>query len=147
MTGIDTPLRCLRIAAGLTQAQLAAASGVNPRQIQRIELGTSKAENLTLKNAVALASALGVKPEDLMEVKKMKRFAYHGHPGQHPNEAWLANLTDKELATKIRNLGEWDADLLYDLCWRADMQEEYDAAGDDFETVAYAAAEKLGVEI
>lgn len=63
----NTPLRRLRLAAGLTQAQLAAASSVNPRQIQRVESGASKAENLTLKNAVALASALGIKPEDLIE--------------------------------------------------------------------------------
>lgn len=62
----DIPLRRLRLAAGLTQLQLAAASGVNPRQIRRVESGSSKAENLTLKNAVALAAALGCKPEDLL---------------------------------------------------------------------------------
>ena len=67
MLNFDTPLRRLRLAAGLTQAQLAAASGVNPRQIQRVESGASKAENLTLKNAVALAAALGVGVEDLIE--------------------------------------------------------------------------------
>lgn len=67
MLNFDIPLRRLRLAAGLTQAQLATASGVNPRQIQRVENGESKAENLTLKNAVALAAALGVGAEELMD--------------------------------------------------------------------------------
>ena len=41
----------------------------------------------------------------------------------------------------------WDTDLLRELCWRADMIDEWDAAEDDFETVAYAAADKLGLKI
>lgn len=60
------PLAHYRKERGLTQKQLAAISGVNSRQIQRIEAGDSKAENLTLKNALALANALGIKPEDLI---------------------------------------------------------------------------------
>ena len=67
---MDTPnvptLRRLRKAAGLTQNQLAEASGVNPRQIQRVESGASKAANLTLQNALALAAALGVRPDELL---------------------------------------------------------------------------------
>lgn len=43
---------------------------------------------------------------------------------------------------------EWDFDLLEQLCSRAGMSEEWDAAdGEHFESVAYAAAEKLGVKI
>lgn len=60
------PLYRLRKERGMTQAQLAAASGVNSRQIQRVELGTSKAENLTLKNALALADALEVDVRELI---------------------------------------------------------------------------------
>lgn len=60
------PLTRYRKERGLTQKQLADLSGVNSRQIQRIESGSSKAENLTLKNALALAKALGIKPEDLI---------------------------------------------------------------------------------
>jgi transcriptional regulator with XRE-family HTH domain len=60
------PLKNLRVAAGLTQQQLAATSGVNIRQIQRIELGEAKIGNVTLSNAVAIAKALGVSPEDLL---------------------------------------------------------------------------------
>lgn len=68
---MDTPnvpaLRRLRKAAELTQSQLAEASGVNARQIQRVESGDSYAGNLTLRNALALAAALGVKPEELID--------------------------------------------------------------------------------
>lgn len=60
------PLARYRKERGLTQKQLAALSGVNSRQIQRIEAGESKAENLTLKNALAIAKALEIKPEDLI---------------------------------------------------------------------------------
>ena len=39
-------------------------------------------------------------------------------------------------------------DLLRDLCWRADLIDEWEESdGDNFEDVAYKAAEKLGVEI
>lgn len=56
---------CRRM-AGLTQMELAEKSGVNSRQIQRIEIGESDAGNLTSRNLLALADALGVDPHDLM---------------------------------------------------------------------------------
>ena len=59
-------IRYARLAAGLTQQQLADKSGVNIRQIQRVESGSSAAENLTAKNLLALADALGVDPHDLI---------------------------------------------------------------------------------
>ncbi len=59
-------LKGARLAAGLTQHQLAEKSGVNVRQIQRVESGTSSAGNLTAKNLLALADALGVDPHDLV---------------------------------------------------------------------------------
>lgn len=49
-----------RLKAGLTQAQLSKASGVNIRQIQRVELGEAESGNLSAKNIIALADALGV---------------------------------------------------------------------------------------
>ncbi len=64
-TGAMT-IRAARQAAGLTQQQLADKSGVNIRQIQRVESGSSSAENLTAKNFLALADALGVDPHDLI---------------------------------------------------------------------------------
>ncbi len=59
-------IRAARISAGLTQQQLAEKSGVNIRQIQRVESGSSSTENLTAKNFLALADALGVDPHDLI---------------------------------------------------------------------------------
>lgn len=55
-----------RLAAGLSQMQLAEVSGVNARQIRRVELGEAEAANLTAKNLLALADALGIDPRDLV---------------------------------------------------------------------------------
>lgn len=56
--------------------------------------------------------------------------------------------TAKKLAEAIRNSDIWDMDALAELCALADMEEEWEAAdGDSFEQVAFAAAEKLGVEL
>ena len=59
-------LKDLRQAAGMTQAALAEKSGVNIRQIRKIELGEIKIGNITLQNAVRLAGALGVSIEALL---------------------------------------------------------------------------------
>ena len=55
-----------RLKSGMTQSQLAAAAGINIRQIQRVELGEALAGNLTAANLLALADALGVDPHDLL---------------------------------------------------------------------------------
>ena len=55
-----TKLEWSRRVEGMTQAELAEASGVNIRQIQRVELGEAEAGNLSAKNIIALADALGV---------------------------------------------------------------------------------------
>lgn len=60
-------LRRLRKAAGLTLKQLSDLSGVNIRQIQRVEGGESDAGNITLKNATALSAVLGVEPAELLD--------------------------------------------------------------------------------
>lgn len=53
-----------------------------------------------------------------------------------------------EIAEIIRNSDTWDMEAIAELCELADMTEEWEEAdGDSFESVAYAAAEKLGVEI
>lgn len=59
-------LRQLRSDAGLTQRALADAAEINIRQIQKIEAGDIRPENLTLGTAVRLADALGVEPKDLL---------------------------------------------------------------------------------
>ena len=60
------PLRAARIASGLSQQQLSDLSGVNVRQLQRVELGESEAGNLTAKNLLSIADALGVDPRELI---------------------------------------------------------------------------------
>lgn len=53
-----------------------------------------------------------------------------------------------ELAEKIRMAAEWSPEDLAALCSAAGMAAEWEAAdGDTFEAIAFAAAEKLGVEI
>lgn len=61
-----TKLEWSRRMAELTQAQLAEASGVNIRQIQRVELGEAEVGNLTAKNLIGIADALGVDVRDLI---------------------------------------------------------------------------------
>lgn len=61
-----TKLEWARRMAELTQAQLAEASGVNIRQIQRVELGEAEAGNLTARNLLAIADALGVDVRELL---------------------------------------------------------------------------------
>lgn len=59
------------------------------------------------------------------------------------------NIKEAEaLAEKIRNLSEWDAELLKEFCDLAELSREWEEAdGEGFESVAYKAAEILGVEI
>lgn len=59
-------LRKLRTEKNMTQKQLADASGVNSRQIQRIENGEGDMSNITLGNAIKLADALGVDVKELL---------------------------------------------------------------------------------
>lgn len=61
-----TRMEWARQSAGLTQQQLADAADVNIRQIQRVECGSSDAGNLTARNLLALADALGVDPKVLI---------------------------------------------------------------------------------
>lgn len=61
-----TKLEWSRRMAELTQSELAKKSGVNIRQIQRVELGEAEAGNLTAKNLIAIADALGVDARELL---------------------------------------------------------------------------------
>lgn len=54
----------------------------------------------------------------------------------------------EEIAMELNNSGEWIPELCEELCELADMSEEWmQADGETFESVVYAAAEKLGVEV
>ncbi|PWM75499.1 MAG: XRE family transcriptional regulator [Bacillota bacterium] len=65
-TGGESKLAALRAARGLGQRELAEKSGVNIRQIQSFESGERDMRNASLKNALALADALGVHPRELI---------------------------------------------------------------------------------
>lgn len=58
-------LEWARLAVGMGQKELSERSGVYLRQIQRVEWGESEAGNLTARNILALADALGVDPREL----------------------------------------------------------------------------------
>lgn len=58
------------------------------------------------------------------------------------------NLRANEIATELRNSGEWSLKLLAELCEIAGLKEEWlNSDGETFESVAYKAAEILGVDI
>lgn len=61
-----TKLEWARLGIGMSQKQLAETSGVNLRQIQRVEWGEAEAGNLTAKNMLAIADAIGVEVRDLL---------------------------------------------------------------------------------
>lgn len=56
----------LRHERGLSQQALADAAGMNIRQIQKVESGEYKVENITGKNLLGIADALGVDPRSLI---------------------------------------------------------------------------------
>jgi len=62
-------LENLRKAKGLTLKGLAEISGVNYQKIWQIENGVIKPENITLKTAKKLATALNCTPEDLLKTE------------------------------------------------------------------------------
>ncbi len=54
----------------------------------------------------------------------------------------------RDLAKKIRNSDEWNLDDIRALCDAAGMLDEFDAAdGETFESVVYAAAKKLHIDV
>lgn len=63
--GEKRSVHCLRLLRGLTQQELADKAHMTVSQLQRVEYGERKTENLSLKTALALAKALGVEVEEL----------------------------------------------------------------------------------
>ena len=61
---------------------------------------------------------------------------------------YYASLSLNELAEEINNNSEWDTQQLQELCYRADMEEEWEQATDEtFEAVVNKAADKLEITI
>lgn len=59
-------LYAIRTAKGMTQSKLAELSGINARQIRKIETGEIKTKNITIGTITALAHVLAVGIEDLI---------------------------------------------------------------------------------
>lgn len=63
---MNNNIKAYRKKQGLTQTDLASCAELNIRQIQKIENGEAKTENITLKTMQAIAQALHVKIDDLI---------------------------------------------------------------------------------
>ncbi|MCR5761156.1 MAG: helix-turn-helix domain-containing protein [Sphaerochaetaceae bacterium] len=60
-----TPVMTLRLVRNLSQKELAERAGMSISQLQRLEYGERSVENLSLKTALSLASALGVEADEI----------------------------------------------------------------------------------
>lgn len=58
----------MRKIKGLTQQELAERAHMSVSQLQRLEYGERKVENLSLKTDLALARALNIEVEELYEL-------------------------------------------------------------------------------
>ena len=58
-------LQTLRKAAGLSQRGLAEKSGVNIRTLQQYEIGAKEIRKASVETVIALARAIGCRPEDI----------------------------------------------------------------------------------
>ncbi len=67
----ENNLKSLRRSAGLTQRQLADAAGIFVTQVQKLESGEAKIENLRWYTVLSLSDALGV-PADKLRSKNTK---------------------------------------------------------------------------
>lgn len=63
---MNNNLKELRKAAGMTQAELAEKSGVNPRMIQHYEQGFKDLSKAAFETGLRIADALGCDPRDLL---------------------------------------------------------------------------------
>lgn len=63
---MNNRIKTYRKKQGLTQTDLANRAGLNIRQIQKIENGEAKTENITLKTMQTIAQAFNVKIDDLI---------------------------------------------------------------------------------
>ena len=67
-------LYAIRPEKGMTQSKLAELSGINARQIRKIESGEIKTRNITIGTIIALAHALGVGIEELIDEEFLERY-------------------------------------------------------------------------
>ena len=60
-------IKSRRLSLGLTQQKVADRAGLRLQQYQKIEAGTTHPDRMTLRNAAALAKALKIPIEKLLE--------------------------------------------------------------------------------
>ena len=65
-------LQSARLKAGYSQHKLAAASGVNVRNIQQYEIGTRNIDGASLETLCKLATTIGCTLFDLLEDEQLK---------------------------------------------------------------------------
>jgi len=112
-------LQALRKEMRITQAQAAEWIGCPLRTYQKWEQGIATPPGWNLK----------------LIIEKLEKYKEK-------------QMDAQKIAEKLRNGDQWDMDLLKELCDLAGLSDEWkDADGDTFETVAYKAADILGVEI
>ena len=106
-----SPVRRLRQAAGLTQAELAYQAGVNPRLIRKLEAYETKAGNLTLQNALLISAALGVDPVELVpgkQVASMQREAGEAEPESRPESRRYKKYIECQKCGNSMSFPEWE---------------------------------------
>ena len=59
-------IKTARLAAGLTQKELADKIGVKQSWVGKLEAGEIKIENITARKLIGLAAALGLDPRELL---------------------------------------------------------------------------------
>lgn len=102
----------LRKEAKLTQKALSDQTGINIRQIQKMESGEIDLKNITVRTAVALADAFGISMDDLVkeeEEGKMKRWFMIDNATKSHAQIFETALDAKDQAEAIQIARrEWD---------------------------------------
>ena len=102
----------LRKEAKLTQKALSDRTGINIRQIQKMESGEIDLSNITVRTAVALADAFGISMDDLVkeeEERKMKRWFLIDNATKSHAQIFETALDAKDQAEAIQIARrEWD---------------------------------------
>ena len=98
-------LKELRKFMNLTQKELAKKTGINIRQIQKIEKGEIDVNNITAKNAQALSSALGCSVEEMLALD-LNIFSNEAKQSLKDGELDLHDLLKMDKYQKVKKLSK-----------------------------------------
>lgn len=98
-------LKELRKFMNLTQRELAEKTGINIRQIQKIEKGEIDTNNITAKNAQALSGALGCSVEEMLALN-LNIFSAEVKQSIKDGEMDLHDLLRMDKYQKIKKLSK-----------------------------------------